>query len=851
MDAHDRDVLPAIDALGRGVSVEVVATFPWKWQAIGRRISSHYESRGWRVLSVGGDATVRTVAFFSIGLAGVGGSETRPPTLASALQDLGARFGNHPGLIVVTDAGHVDPQSRGVLLHASRRWGVPLLVLRTLEPNGEGGFGLTGAYTYELAPITPEEFRTGLENRLRSKVDLPAAVRVFNAVGGDLDLGVSIVEAGLWDGTFERQDDVLAVAAWRWSASYRRPVEAVLEHLDPASRAGLAALAAAGPVPVDEARDLVPDDLLGRLQASNHLAVVEDGTRACLLVKPPVVADCLRRTTSRLMRGAAVAEGTRGPTRLALLTPSAQERAGQLINLAEEKGRRDLLEAELAWADNPCLEAAVQLLGATIATGVSVDESLWAAVRDPSFVPDLADPAVSRQAVELQAMRWTLEARDRGSSDEAVARLRDVAAAASPAARAYLLVRAARLELAHELTFDAAPLIDIGRQEDLPSWVNDGLWVAVAGSSLCRGQVTWAMDALDNVRDAEAFDDEFHLLGCLVAVALFRADEGALRRRLAQLQALAESSGSMVALQVSAAFHAGVSLAGFTGPEFEVPRELGIQLGLPLERGPAGLLGATFAAASFNAFDPWLGFLVTTYDMRAGRDRLSPRCRLLVDGWARAHDLIVAGDTGSAAEGMVVLGDRLRELGAEQAAIEAYLVAVETAPPDSEILNRIQEGLAPVEMELVALYRDHPLPEGEKDGSFWRGVAETFEKAGLTGAAARIWKRAITAHRTTGEDEAREDAESRLDDLLRLRWTAEGVFHTPAEAPLTDREREIAELIATGLSNRDIATALSLSVRTVEAHAHRIFRKTGLSRRREVAAYLLHHPGSARMRRIG
>ena len=45
--------------------------------------------------------------------------------------------------------------------------------------------------------------------------------------------------------------------------------------------------------------------------------------------------------------------------------------------------------------------------------------------------------------------------------------------------------------------------------------------------------------------------------------------------------------------------------------------------------------------------------------------------------------------------------------------------------------------------------------------------------------------------------------------------------------PLTDREREIVMLIGGGLSNRDIAARLSLSVRTVEGHIYKAMIKTG------------------------
>jgi len=48
---------------------------------------------------------------------------------------------------------------------------------------------------------------------------------------------------------------------------------------------------------------------------------------------------------------------------------------------------------------------------------------------------------------------------------------------------------------------------------------------------------------------------------------------------------------------------------------------------------------------------------------------------------------------------------------------------------------------------------------------------------------------------------------------------------------LSEQERRITALVARGLSNRDIATSLFVSVKTVEAHLTRIFRKLGVSSR--------------------
>jgi non-specific serine/threonine protein kinase len=68
---------------------------------------------------------------------------------------------------------------------------------------------------------------------------------------------------------------------------------------------------------------------------------------------------------------------------------------------------------------------------------------------------------------------------------------------------------------------------------------------------------------------------------------------------------------------------------------------------------------------------------------------------------------------------------------------------------------------------------------------------------------------------------------------------------TTAEAPaeetelgLTARERETADLIAEGLSNREIAERLTISVRTAETHAQNILMKLGFRSRAQVAAWV-------------
>ena len=59
-----------------------------------------------------------------------------------------------------------------------------------------------------------------------------------------------------------------------------------------------------------------------------------------------------------------------------------------------------------------------------------------------------------------------------------------------------------------------------------------------------------------------------------------------------------------------------------------------------------------------------------------------------------------------------------------------------------------------------------------------------------------------------------------------------------ALAGLSDRERAVAEAVATGLSNKEVARRLGITERTVKAHLSAVFRKLGLRDRMQLAVRL-------------
>ncbi len=60
----------------------------------------------------------------------------------------------------------------------------------------------------------------------------------------------------------------------------------------------------------------------------------------------------------------------------------------------------------------------------------------------------------------------------------------------------------------------------------------------------------------------------------------------------------------------------------------------------------------------------------------------------------------------------------------------------------------------------------------------------------------------------------------------------------PASSRLSDREREVAELLLLGMPYRDIGTQLFISAKTVEHHVARIRRRLGAESRSEMLSML-------------
>jgi DNA-binding NarL/FixJ family response regulator len=101
-------------------------------------------------------------------------------------------------------------------------------------------------------------------------------------------------------------------------------------------------------------------------------------------------------------------------------------------------------------------------------------------------------------------------------------------------------------------------------------------------------------------------------------------------------------------------------------------------------------------------------------------------------------------------------------------------------------------------------------------------------------AAADAAAQASTSHRLAGQRGSALTASARATLLANDCGGAVSPVLAAGRAPLplTRREHEIAKLLSDGLSNRDIAEATSLSIRTVEGHIYQPARRPACRRGR-------------------
>jgi DNA-binding CsgD family transcriptional regulator len=131
------------------------------------------------------------------------------------------------------------------------------------------------------------------------------------------------------------------------------------------------------------------------------------------------------------------------------------------------------------------------------------------------------------------------------------------------------------------------------------------------------------------------------------------------------------------------------------------------------------------------------------------------------------------------------------------------------------------------------------------------GHHEPFEHARTLLSAGAIERR---AKRKAEARSALEQAEAAFERLGARLWLERarrelertGVRRAAAAEELSAAERQVADLAAAGATNKEIAAALYMSVKTVEAHLTRVYRKLDVRSRAELGSRLVSVTASSR-----
>jgi DNA-binding CsgD family transcriptional regulator/energy-coupling factor transporter ATP-binding protein EcfA2 len=209
---------------------------------------------------------------------------------------------------------------------------------------------------------------------------------------------------------------------------------------------------------------------------------------------------------------------------------------------------------------------------------------------------------------------------------------------------------------------------------------------------------------------------------------------------------------------------------------------------------------------------------------------------------ARAWERAAVGQTTAARMHAVRAAQIAHQSGTHAIEMSALHTAVRFG--DRSQSARLEKLAATLNTPLAQAIATHAGGLANQDGDLLDGAAARFADLGALALAADAAAQAAGEHARTGHRGKEVESSTRayrLAGQCGLRTPAVEAAARPL--PISGREREIAMLVAAGLSNRQIADRLFVSIRTTEGHLYRIFAKLGINSRDQLIH--LTKPGSA------
>ncbi|MGA5701740.1 LuxR C-terminal-related transcriptional regulator [Peterkaempfera bronchialis] len=846
---------------------------------LARELLSTPPVSGGRVLTASATESAARIPFGALAhllpatLPTTGGRPNLLRVLGDALLTGGGAQGDAQQVLFVDDAHLLDDGSAALLLHTAVRGGARIvLTARSGVPLPDAVEALLrGGYAarVDLPPLAPDSVGRLLERALRGQVETSTAHRLWQGSDGNVLWLQQLVEAGLASGA-------LAVVAevWRWQGAFRLSthladlVEQRIGRLSPAVRRAAELLALGEPLGALVLERLTGPVVLDELDHRDLVVGEQDGRRAQVRLAHPLYGEVLRRAMPphrrrrhcRDLAEAVERTGLRRRDDLARVADwrleSGDRTDPRFLLSAAERAIATLdftLAARLAQAaceagGGPAARRALAVALGHTGQGIEAEQV-------HSGLPGTVLPERDQlRSVQLRAANLYLTLDQPADAVDLLRRTEQ--AMPDQAARAELAaVRAVLLAVQADWPAYAQAAALARRQVPADPRTTVRLRYAECVEHFCHGRTEAALAILESVLPGPPGppgppglpglpdEDDMPLLGAalmswLATIQSFagRLDEAAATAAAQYRQA---RERAWVGSQGGWQFYLGRIAArrGWLRSAQRHMREAVSTLRDDATWGQQALL-----------LGEWAVVEAQTGDAAKARMLLDQAHLARVESYRCFH--IVAFQLAQpwilAAQGRLRDAARLALRVAEDARHQRTLlweaellhlpVRLGQCPP---VADRLAELVTVTDAPHIRIYAEHAAAVAARDADAAERVCTAFETAGMrlhaaeaAAHAARLWSR-------RGSTAPAQRAADRCHQLTR---ECEGVM-TPAVLAcwtpgLTDRERDIARLAAAGASSREIAGQLGITVRTVDNHLYRVYRKTGVAGRDELRSVL-------------
>lgn len=819
----------------RGVNVEIVGPRVCGKTSLLEIVESSLVASGWVVARITGIAPLRDQPLEAMALAGVIEGRRPGDSVASIVDHLLHQWEDSRVTILIDDVDCLDRISCSVIDALSRRMAISLVSagpLRPADPSTRPVFRLR--HPCAELPMRPWSFaalNTLLTNRFDQVVDPWLAGRIHQLSGGVPGFALALLEAAeiesrliLTDSIWRHSDEGL------WYQGLPRVIEDYIGPLPPEDRQALEQLSGLGPIEFTPAAAKFGAETLRRLESRSLISTASSDGKVHVVVFPPLVAEYLHLHQGSIPRLAALEASNDGelpPIHTEEMEPLIEDPRAISQMIATHRTVEGSRLAE-RWRHTPTARTAFP------------------------YVAWLVGSAQSREQIDELNRETDWE---KGTSFERALSLIDLAQWEAFAGAGY--DAAFKMLDDRKPTLDSyAPMADHMRLRlriisgDVPEYDESliplssddppGVTVSGLGTRVYHAIVTGHFAEAESASEAMGAYPERPRTTMLRSLAL------AMRGHLDEAIELAVE-GLNVATK---AFDVeGIHVCGYAasyalalqGRRGEAQKILGINL--PLGR-PQPNLETIYQAELFLAAR--LAIQSTEFN-RAQSFSQQARSLQLPDGplfgtTDLVADLLAGLTVSSGADPAIPrqIWERVEEMWRRKyrmSAIGTGLMLTETVP-NAERARIVAGWIAEIDEPSFVPSGDYVLALALRDGEALAACAAGLEASGRISRAAVALTFAEEWLRAEGKRDAATIVHEDLERLLSDHPNIE-LDHSLQRLPavqLSDREREIVALVARGMSNKQIAEELVLSVRTVENHIYRAFRKTRLTTRGQLRA---------------